>query len=232
MSGSTPLPTIPADGQVVTVDEARAIGRQLANHPLLAARSADEHPGLAEVLTDARALLSTYGISFEILRTRPGTVVMRARTNGRVTPQVACELVKALVAAVAERICDVLASLVENSCAQRGAGACLYSMIWEERVAGPPLPPPSPDTLIDPEPVAAESAQVVGTEPSAPAWDHPAVPDPPMPAAPPPVAPAPAPFAPPVPPAPEPSTPTAASSTAYRFQVSSPNVIVVPAAAK
>jgi capsular polysaccharide biosynthesis protein len=220
------LPTIPTDGRTVTVEEAHAIGRQLADHPLLAARTDDEHPDVAEVLSDARTLLSTYGIGFEILRTRPGTVVMRARTDGRVSAQVACELVKSLVAAVAEQICGVRASLVENSCAQRGAAACLYSMVWEERPGDAQLAPPSPETLIDPGTVPPEPVQVSSTELPLPTWDRPAGQEAPAAA----LAPVePTPFTPPARPAPEPSPPTAASSTAYRFQVSSPNAIVVPA---
>ncbi|HXW39479.1 MAG TPA: hypothetical protein VEJ44_07275, partial [Acidimicrobiales bacterium] len=90
------LPTPPSNGQELTADQARAIGHQLAEHPLLAARAGDERPGLVDVLTDARPLLSTYGVSFEMLRTRPGLVVARARSEGDISPLAACELVKGL----------------------------------------------------------------------------------------------------------------------------------------
>ncbi|HXR54208.1 MAG TPA: hypothetical protein VN793_04080 [Acidimicrobiales bacterium] len=234
MTTPTPLPTTSTNAQEAPAERARLTGRQLAEHPLLASRDDHERPGVAEVLADARPLLSTYGISFEILRTRPGMVVLRAKSDGRVSAQVACELVKGLLAAVPEQVCDVKASLVENTCAQRGAPACLYSMVWEEHPVVPRAPsPPSPETLIDPsapglalgEPVFAEAAEAPVEETPLPEWDR-AIETEPV------VGPAPEQAGEPVP-APRPSRestapPTAASSGAYQFQVSTPNAIVVP----
>jgi capsular polysaccharide biosynthesis protein len=233
MAMSTPLQTTLASPEEATAEQARLTGRQLAEHPLLASR-AGERPGVAAVLEDARPLLSTYGVSFEILRTRPDMVVLRAKSDGRVSAAVACELVKGLLAVVPEQVCAVKASVVENTCAQRGAPACLYSMVWEGLAAPSSVPaPPSPETLLDPpmsdpvlQSVPAVDAplpawdRVVQTEPpvmpgqGAPTFQHPIeavpapVPNPPR-------------FAESVP-------PTAATSTSYQFQVSTPNAIVVP----
>jgi len=165
VSGTTPLPAIP-NGGAGSAEQARLAGRQLAEHRLLAARHDHERPEVADVLADARPLLSTYGIGFEILRTRPGMVVLRARTDGRATPQVACELVKGLLGAVTDQVCGVKASVVENTCAQRGAPACLYSMVWEGTAARQPLPPPPPETLFDPP---LETAPASWSSPSSPA---------------------------------------------------------------
>ena len=145
------VPTISTNSEENAAERARLTGRQLAEHPLLASRTDDDRPSVAEVLDDARPLLSTYGVVFDILRTRPGMVVLRARSDGRVTTQVACELVKGLLSAVPEQVCDVKASLMESTCAQRGAPACLFSMVWGEQ-ENPVrlLAPPSPETLIDP----------------------------------------------------------------------------------
>ncbi len=183
MAMSTPLPTMSTNPEQAPAEQARLTGRQLAEHPLLASR-AGERPGVAEVLADARPLLSTYGISFEILRTRPGMVVLRAKSDGRVSAQVACELVKGLLAAVPEQVCAVKASLVENTCAQRGAPACLYSMVWEDLPAGPIAPtPPSPETLpIDQTALSewdrASSGPPVTPGPVTPASEHAAEPVP------------------------------------------------------
>jgi len=211
-------------------EQARLTGRQLAEHPLLASR-AGERPGVVEVLADARPLLSTYGINFEILRTRPSMVVLRAKSDGRVSAQVACELVKGLLAAVPEQVCAVKASLVENNCAQRGAPACLYSMVWEDLPAAVSAPtPPGPETLLAEPVFEAVSAPV--DQMALPEWDR-ASTEPPV--APGQVAPAsehavePVPAPSPNPPRPaESAPPTAASSAAYQFQVSTPNAIVVP----
>jgi capsular polysaccharide biosynthesis protein len=222
-----------------SAEQARLTGRQLAEHPLLASR-AGERPGVAEVLADARPLLSTYGISFEILRTRPSMVVLRAKSDGRVSAQVACELVKGLLAAVPEQVCAVKASLVENNCAQRGAPACLYSMVWEDLPAAVSAPtPPSPETLLAPpmsepgfvEPVPAEPVFEAASAPvdqmALPEWDRASTEPPVAPASEDAVEPVPAPS--PNPPRPaESAPPTAASSAAYQFQVSTPNAIVVP----
>jgi capsular polysaccharide biosynthesis protein len=224
MTMSSPPPTTSANPEEATAEQARLTGRQLVEHPLLASR-AGERPGVAEVLDDARPLLSTYGISFEILRTRPGMVVLRAKSDGRVSAAVACELVKGLLAALPEQVCAVKASVVENTCAQRGAPACLYSMVWEDLPAPPSAPaPPSPETLLDPpmsDPVL-DSVPVADTAP--PAWSRAIRPEPPIvpgqgaPASEHAVAAVP----------PESAPPTAATSTAYQFQVSTPNAIVVP----
>jgi capsular polysaccharide biosynthesis protein len=229
---STPPQTTSAEE--ATAEQARLTGRQLAEHPLLASR-AGERPGVAAVLEDARPLLSTYGVSFEILRTRPGMVVLRAKSDGRVSAAVACELVKGLLAAVPEQVCAVKASVVENTCAQRGAPACLYSMVWEGLPVSPSLPaPPSPETLLDPpmsDPVLASMPAVDGP---LPVWDRAVRTEPPvMPGQGAPtfqhaVEAVPAPS--PTPPrSPESAPPTAATSTSYQFQVSTPNAIVVPA---
>lgn len=242
MAMSTPLPTMSTNPEEATTEQARLTGRQLAEHPLLASR-AGERPGVAEVLADARPLLSTYGISFEILRTRPGMVVLRAKSDGRVSAQVACELVKGLLVTVPEQVCAVKASLVENTCAQRGAPACLYSMVWEDLPVAPSAPPPpSPETLLaapapEPgfvEPVLAdpvfEPAPAPVADMALPEWDRAIPMEPPVepgqvePASEHVVEPAPM----PTPPRPaEPAVATAASSTAYQFQVSTPNAIVV-----
>jgi len=232
MAMPTPLPAISTNAEEAPAERARLTGRQLAVHPLLAARADHERPGVAEVLGDARALLSTYGIDFEILRTRPGCVVLRARSDDRVSAQVACELVKGLLGAVTEQVCDVKASLVENTCAQRGAPACLYSVVWEDHPAAPSVPnAPGPETLIDPPPAAIEPASEVPL----PEWDRPVDSD--RPAVPPDAPPSPgrviesAPLPPTTSARPSGESvtpPTAASATAYQFQVSTPNSIVVP----
>jgi capsular polysaccharide biosynthesis protein len=194
-------------GEDAPAEQARLTGRQLAEHPLLASRADDERPGVAAVLEDARPLLSTYGVSFEILRTRPGMVVLRARSDGRVSAQIACELVKGLLWAVPDQVCDVKASLVESTCAQRGAPACLFSMVWEDRRAAAPA--------------FAQAGPAPLEEIPFPEWDRPIEAEPQFTAAAPEQA---------IEPAPRQgsSTPTAASSTAYQFQVSTPNAIVVP----
>ncbi|MGH9047664.1 MAG: hypothetical protein ACRDVW_10180, partial [Acidimicrobiales bacterium] len=75
-------PTYNATAEDPSIDRARQFGRQLADHPLLAARSEDQRPGVGEVLADARPLLATYGVNFEMVRSRPGLVVVRAHTDG------------------------------------------------------------------------------------------------------------------------------------------------------
>lgn len=240
MAMSTPPPAMSTNAEEAPAEQARLTGRQLAEHPLLAARADHERPSVAEVLADARPLLSTYGINFEILRTRPGCVVLRARSDGRVSAQVACELVKGLLGAVTERVCDVKASVLENTCAQRGAPACLYSMVWEDHPAAPGVPSaPSPETLIDPPPpnpvVPGSPAETVNEIPL-PEWDRPVDSDPPAARPDAPAAPervvqsAPLPWTTPARPSQESlAPPTAASATAYQFQVSTPNnSIVVP----
>ncbi len=217
-------PTFPTNGQELTADQARAIGRQLAEHPLLAARSEEARPGLVEVLSDARPLLSTHGVGFELLRTRPGLVVVRARSEGTLSALAACEIVKGLLGAVAEEVCDVRASLVESTCAARGAAACLYSMVWEDQPAHPA--PPTEATPVRDEPTEGPS------EPEdLPAWDAPLAP-PPAPAAMversvEPMAKAQSTTVRPGPDAV--ANPTASSSTSYQFQVSATSAIVLPA---
>ncbi len=213
---STPNPT---NGQEPTADQARAAGRQLAEHPLLAARNEEERPGLVEVLADARPLLSTHGVGFELLRTRPGLVVVRARSESSLSALAACEMVKGLLGAVAEQVCDVRSSLVENTCATRGAPACLYSLVWEDQPATRPSVP------FEPSAPAKGPSEGSGATDDLPIWDTPVTP-----AAPPQGG---------VEPAARRSTalrpdavatPTATSSTSYQFQVSAPSAIVVPAA--
>jgi capsular polysaccharide biosynthesis protein len=219
------LPTPPTNGQELSADQARAIGVQLAEHPLLAARAEDARPGLAEVLADARPLLSTYGVSFETLRTRPGLLVLRARSEGKISALAACELVKGLLSAVADQVCEVRSSLVENTCATRGASACLYSMVWEDQPATV-APMVATATVVD-----TPEDETPGTIDDLSSWDIPAMP---------PTAPAPAPSDTAIEPAakgsmvtarpvPDPPVPSATSSTSFQFQVSTPNAIVVPA---
>jgi capsular polysaccharide biosynthesis protein len=227
---------MPTNAEASPAERARLTGRQLAEHPLLASRVDDDRPGVAEVLTDARPLLSTYGVTFDILRARPGMVVLRAKSDGRVSTQVACELVKGLLGAVPEQVSGVKASVVENTCAQRGAAACLFSMVWGDHESSPRMPaPPSPETLIDPPGPDAMFDEAVGplSDASYRNWDRPIETMPPSP----PVDVAravdrtePAPW--PSPPRPSQESfapPTAASATAYQFQVSTPNAIVLPA---
>jgi capsular polysaccharide biosynthesis protein len=255
MAMPTPLPILAANPAEAPADQGRLAGRQLAEHPLLAARSDHERPGVADVLSDARPLLSTYGISFEILRTRPGMVVLRSRPTGRVSALVACELVKSLLAAVTDQVCSVKASVVENTCAQRGAPACLYSVVWEDQVAAPAGPGPSTDRPIDRGPDAAGWTIEARDEMPLPEWDRPvetdelpewdrpidALDDLELPEWDRPIDPLEAPPTNAIEPVqgrpanaarspqePAPSPPTAASSTAYQFQVSTPNALVVP----
>lgn len=226
MAMPTPLPTLAKSPDEAPADRARLAGRQLAEHPLIAARPDQERPGVADVLSDARPLLSTYGIGFEIVRSRPGMVVLRSRPIGRVSALVACELVKSLLGAVTENVCAVKASVVENTCAQRGAPACLYSVVWDDQVAGQvdsrPAPgPPRTESVhgaavdqsplpewdraeIDPIEDAATNGSAI--EPASRQWANTAQ----------------------RPQEPVASPPTAVSSTAYQFQVSTPNAIVTP----
>jgi capsular polysaccharide biosynthesis protein len=232
MAMPTPLPTLAKNPEEAPADQARLAGRQLAEHPLIAARPDQERPGVADVLSDARPLLSTYGIGFEIVRSRPGMVVLRSRPIGQVSALVACELVKSLLGAITVNVCAVKASVVENTCAQRGAPACLYSVVWEDQVAGPVAPVPAPTTPQIESPRRADVAMIDAVDESPlPEWDraeigplgdattngHAIEPAsrqgantaqrPQEPVA---------------------SPPTAASSTAYQFQVSTPNAIVTP----
>jgi capsular polysaccharide biosynthesis protein len=220
MAMATPFPTVSSNIDENPAERARLTGRQLAEHPLLASRTHDDHPGIADVLADARPLLSTYGVTFDILRARPGMVVLRARSDGRVTTQVACELVKGLLAVVPEGVCGVKASLVENTCAQRGAPACLFSMVWGEHEGSPTIPaPPSPATLIDPPGEALGDTPFEWDRPipSAAGRSFPSEPEPQVP------------WQSTTRPSSESfASPTAASSTAYQFQVSTPNAIVLP----
>ncbi len=166
------FPTVPPNGEF-SVEQARLVGRQLAEHPLLATRPGDARPTVAEVLGDARPLLGTYGINFEIVRIRPGCVVARSHAEGSVNSRSACELVKALLGELADQVCDVRAAIVENGCAQRGAPACVYSIVWEDAEAGDPAgnrSPPGPETLIDPEPAFGEFDPPI---PPLPDWNRP-----------------------------------------------------------
>jgi capsular polysaccharide biosynthesis protein len=235
------FPLVPPEGEM-SIEQARTIGRQLAEHPLLAARADEDRPGVGEVLADARPLLGTHSVAFEVVRSRPGCVVVRSHATGTVSARAACELVKTLLLEVTEQVCDIRAALVENVCAQRGAAACVYSIVWEGApTAAPPSslpPPPGPASLIDREP-APQSWQLVEPEPL-PDWNRPInfetegqVPPP-------------APGWPPGATASPPGFPeganghrvlegstlgTAATSTTHHFQVSTPNTIVVPAPA-
>jgi len=233
MAMPTPLPTLAKSPDEAPADQARFAGRQLAEHPLIAARPDQERPGVADVLTDARPLLSTYGIGFEIVRSRPGMVVLRSRPLGPVSALVACELVKSLLGAVTEHVCAVKASVVENTCAQRGAPACLYSVVWEDQAAGPVAPRLGPAT---PE-IESRRGPDIGVidaveDAPLPQWDRPAELDsieggatngya---------VEPAPKQWAntAQAPKEPVASPPTAVSSTGYQFQVSTPNALVTP----
>jgi capsular polysaccharide biosynthesis protein len=235
------FPLLPPEGEM-SIEQARVIGRRLAEHPLLAARADEERPGVAEVLADARPLLGTHGVGFEVVRSRPGCVVVRSHATGPMSARVACELVKALLSEVTEQVCDIRAALVENVCAQRGAAACVYSIVWEGApTSAPPSilrSPPGSETLIDPEP-ALGSWQPAEPEPL-PDWNRPIrfenegqVPPP---------APDRQPAATSYPDASPKGTNghgvlegstlgTAATSTTHHFQVSTPNTIVVPAPA-
>jgi capsular polysaccharide biosynthesis protein len=232
MAMPTPLPTLAKSPEEAPADRARLAGRQLAEHPLIAARPDQERPGVADVLSDARPLLSTYGIGFEIVRSRPGMVVLRSRPIGRVSALVACELVKSLLGAVTENVCAVKASVVENTCAQRGAPACLYSVVWEDQVADPAASRPAPGTPRIESVRGADVEMIDAVDQSPlPEWDRAEI-DPIEDAATNGHA---------IEPAssqgantaqrpqePVASPPTAVSSTAYQFQVSTPNAIVTP----
>lgn len=234
------FPVVPPEGGS-NIDQARELGRQLAAHPLLAARAGDQPPELAEVLADARPLMSAHGVAFEVVRTRPGCVVVRSHANGPLSARAACEVVKALLAEVTEEVCDIRAALVENVCAQRGAAACVYSIVWEDAATGSPRadlpPPPGPETLVDPDLSLGEWRPPV-PEPLVD-WNRP-VPPGPEPLGPLPGAPA-QPAVPSVPGAPDggdgrlgvggSSLGTSATSTTHHFQVSTPNTIVIPAPA-
>jgi capsular polysaccharide biosynthesis protein len=166
------VPPLPAEGELPE-GEARQLGHQLAAHPLLAAHPGNARPPLSEVLADARPLLGTYGVAFEVVRSRSGCVVARSTPGGSLGRRSACELVRTLIAEAAEQICGLRAAVVESTCVQRGAAACIYSVVWEpEDAATTPLPaaPPGPETLIDPEPgfTAFEPST-----PPFPAWDAP-----------------------------------------------------------
>ncbi len=226
------LPVPPNSG--LSPEEARSAGRQLAEHPLLAARAGDQRPQVADVLADARPLLATYGITFEIVRTRPGCVVLRSRPD-KIRPEAACELVKTMLGEVAGQVCGVKASLVESTCAQRGAPACVYSLLWDDQPAGGLRPPPGPETLIDPAPSVAFPAYDADV-PALPEWNRPSA-EPGTPYTPSasvpvqPTEPAPRPATATAPRPAEAVVPTGAASTAHHFQASTPNAIVMPAPA-
>jgi len=236
---------VPIDVEGPPADAARMTGLRLAEHPLLAARQGDDRPAIEDVLADARPLLSTYGIALELLRTRPGCVVLRTRGNGGVAPQVSCELVKGLIGALAEDVCEVKATLVENTCAQRGAPACLYSLMWEHRSEPSRVVPaaPPPETLLDPPPDPDPyrwAASPVPPLPAAadvatlPAWDPPSpTPPDPVPTSDPRTAAASDPRGQSTATGPlgGSSVPTAASSVGYQIQMSTPQVVVTPAPA-
>ncbi|MGH9043505.1 MAG: hypothetical protein ACRDVP_01455 [Acidimicrobiales bacterium] len=134
------------------LDEAVQAGRRLALHPLLSARPEGQRPELAELLADARPLVASQGVGLDIMRTRPGLVVVRARALQGNGTRTQCQVVRGLLGALAES-CGLKVSIVESTCAGRGASACLYSMLWEKETKptseGPeldqaPVPDPPP----------------------------------------------------------------------------------------
>src|SRR5579875_1882106 len=118
-------------GTNAPVSEARASGRRLATHPLLTVRADSGSAAMPEVLQDARHLLSSEGVLADILRIREGCAVVRVRAGRERSPAGACETAKGLLEALPQVACAVPGTVMETTCADRGADACLFTLLWE-----------------------------------------------------------------------------------------------------
>ena len=230
-SGIRRFAGLPEDG--LPEAEARDAGRRLASHPLLMSRLATGDEAMPEILSDAHYLLNGVGLHFDVLRTRPGCVVVRAVPDTGVSPVAACELVRGLLETVTEIVCGVRGTILETTCAGRGSPACLYTLMWEPAnaaSAGEPAPAPTPTTTVHAvAPAAAPLTAYRYLGQVAPAQVPPVVATPSMapnriPTAPPVVPPAPAPMVASPPPPPPAAVPVAARVAPAPVPVLDPSV--------
>lgn len=113
---------------------ARPAGRRLAIHPLLARARSDGLDVVLDVLEQARPLLVAVGVRFDVIRIRRGCAVVRALPYGDLSSGAACELSRGFLETVPAMARGVRGTVVETTCRERGAEACLYTALWDATV--------------------------------------------------------------------------------------------------
>ena len=126
---------LPAEG-----DTARCAGSRLAHHPRFATRTGLDRDNVVGVLGEAREVLSALGIVLDVVRRRDGCIVIRSTPTAGTPGRAACELSKALLQGLLEVNGRTHSSVLESRCVQRGADACLYTLLWNPITSIPPSP--------------------------------------------------------------------------------------------
>jgi hypothetical protein len=122
---------LPADADPPGSTWARQVGRRLALHPMLANPRNDGLDVVLDVLDQARALLVAVGVHFDVIRIRRGCAVVRAMPLGKTTAGSACEVSRGLLETVPAMARGIRGTVVETTCRERGAEACLYTLLWD-----------------------------------------------------------------------------------------------------
>jgi hypothetical protein len=183
---------------------ARPAGRRLAIHPLLANPPTDGLDVVLDVLEQARSLMVAVGVHLDVIRIRRGCAVLRSRPLGELSAVAGCELTRGLLETVPAMARGIRGTVVETTCCDRGAEACLYTLLWDLTLGpmtlyrpygrhGPWAVPAGAATLvIDPEllairdsppgpalPVGEPQSPRTPAEPGRPTIDEPGHPQPP-----------------------------------------------------
>ena len=122
---------IPEEGFPPGTAWARPAGRRLAIHPMLANPRPDGLDVVLDVLEQARSLLVAVGVRFDVIRIRRGCAVVRALPLEGMSAGAACELSRGLLETVPAMARGIRGTVVETTCRERGAEACLYTMLWD-----------------------------------------------------------------------------------------------------
>ncbi|HUZ10535.1 MAG TPA: hypothetical protein VMU76_10260 [Acidimicrobiales bacterium] len=125
---------LPEEGFPTGTGWARPAGRRLAVHPLLANPRPDGLDVVLDVLEQARPLLVAVGVRFDVIRIRRGCAVVRALPLGDLSSGAACELSRGLLETVPAMARGIRGTVVETTCRERGAEACLYTALWDATV--------------------------------------------------------------------------------------------------
>jgi hypothetical protein len=120
---------LPADTDPPGSTWARQVGRPL--HPMLASPRNDGLDVVLDVLDQARSLLVAVGVHFDVIRIRRGCAVVRAMPLGKTTAGSACEVSRGLLETVPAMARGIRGTVVETTCRERGAEACLYTLLWD-----------------------------------------------------------------------------------------------------
>lgn len=136
-----------------TPEEGASTGRRIA------AQLADTAPAPADITADALARagiprLRQLGIDVELVRSRPGCLVVRSCAQPPGDPEWACAVVSGWLDALPSVTDNATASVIEPSCALRGASSCIHTVMWTprapRRAEAHRLPDASPSTTRTP----------------------------------------------------------------------------------